>query len=105
MYVNYKKYNIEIVLLFISIAFVIISFIASINSIKDEFILFARSGAILVLFAVIVEYKLNSKSFKAFNLKLNFAIINKSNAKFTDNKYHKRVATFAHISIVLGTLI
>lgn len=100
---NYKMLRTEIFFLIIALSIVIISFIASLFD--DEYLWFARSGSIMVLFAVIVEYKLNNKTLKSINKKVSASVTYKTPISLLNNTQHKYVSIIAHIFVVLGTLI
>lgn len=100
---NFDKYRTEIILLIIGFFFVIISYKASIYDIKGLW--FMRSGAILVLFAAIVEFRLNDKTLKSINRKNVGSHAFKTPINMNNSKEHNIIAFIAHIFIILGTLI
>lgn len=71
-----------------------------------SFELFGRSGSVLTLCAVILEFKISTKGQKNITHKSNgpISLGAVGNAVLlTDNE--KRAQYFAHISVILGTLI
>lgn len=120
---KFGKYNKEWLLLVISILFSMASMFVDVQTVDDT-IWFQRSGAVLVLFAAIVEYRLASYShdevYDAIKVTAkkravmpnisNNDLVNgliKSNiaSKPETPKYRKVLKLFAHVLIVLGTAI
>lgn len=98
---KYKLYAWEIFLLTIAILTVLISFIYD----NDEKLWFMRSGSIMVLLAVIVEYKLNQKALKNINRKSKMSAVSGFPVNLLNSKEHNRIAIFTHTFAILGTLI
>ena len=98
-----KNYKLEIILLAIAITVVLISFLLSIYDNKNFW--FMRSGSIMVLLAVIVEYKLNQKTLKNINQKSKMSTVTGFPTNLLNSKEHNRVSIFAHSFAILGTII
>ncbi|MAC84358.1 MAG: hypothetical protein CL624_09510 [Arcobacter sp.] len=84
---HYKKYKVEIIILLISFVFVICSFIASMIADKDTIVWFARSGSIMVLLAVIVEYRLHNQTIQSISRKVIASVTHKAKIKLTNTIY------------------
>ena len=95
---EYKQFEIEILLLFISIIWVFISLFISENW-------FARSGSIMVLFSVIIEYRLLKAHNDMVNRKVQASVHTRRALKITVLEEHKKISFITHIFLVVGTLI
>jgi hypothetical protein len=71
----------------------------------DEGVWFARSGAIMVLLAVIVEFRFNNIVVKKISSTIKKAVLSKSALDTGIQKEQKNIAITAHIFVVLGTII
>ena len=61
--------------------------------------------AIMVLFTVIVEYKLNNITLRSINKKVAASTTFRTAIKLTNSKYHNNISRIADFFVVLGTLI
>lgn len=95
---KYKLFKTEIILLLLSVLCVAVSY-----SISAEF--FARSGSIMVLFSVIIEYRLLSAQNIHIDRKVKTAVYSGKPTNIKNTKEHKNMSIIAHIFVVLGTLI
>jgi hypothetical protein len=117
--VGFSKYKTEWLLLSGALLMSIVSIFGDISTTIDTN-WFARSGAILVLFAAIVEYRLSLFLFDDIhNAAVKNAIKNSVIASFEDNKFiqaltaikpkppkpRATLAITSHIYIITGTLI
>ena len=100
---KYQNYKLELILLAIAFIIVLISFIFSIYDDKNFW--FMRSGSIMVLLAIIVEYKLNQKTLKNINRKHKMSAASGFSWNLLNSKEHNRVTIFVHTCVVIGTLI
>lgn len=98
-----QNYKLEISLLAISLTVVLISFFLSMYD--NENLWFVRSGSIMVLLAVIVEYKLNQRTLKNINRKSNMSTFSGLPINLLNSQKHTQVSLIAHSFIILGTLI
>ena len=101
---KYKEYKIEIILLIFSFLIVFISFFLSL-SYENKFLWFQRSGSIMVLFGIIIEYKLNNIFIKNFNKKMNIGIHKNKPILHKNKKEYNNVEKITHIFLIIGTLI
>lgn len=101
----HRKYKFEWVLLAVAVLFSVVSIIADCYS--DSLNLFARSGAIVVLAAVVVEYRISSHIYEDIQRAqfLQSKIDLSVPLKGKPAPQRKRVAIVAHILVVLGTVI
>lgn len=114
---EFKKYKVEWILLLIGFLGSLFSVFFDIAS-ESNTTWFARSGSLLVLFAVIVEYRLTQFIFRDIrNANISNAI--KNNSAFQDNKLlqvltdknptlpksRAYLTRISHIFIILGTSI
>jgi len=72
---------------------------------KNEEVWFARSGAVMVLLAVIVEYRLNNEVVKKISNTIQTAILTKLPITVSIQKERKLIAKITHSFVILGTLI
>ena len=89
--------------------FSITAFFLDVWSFSNEINLFARSGALLTLFSIFLEYnllqKLSLKFPKRKNNEPTFGDVGNAIKHSNPTSYDSKVQLFAHISIILGTLI
>ena len=100
---KYQNYKPEIVLLCVAFLVVSTSFILSIYD--DENFWFMRSGSIMVLLAVVVEYRLNQHTLKNINKKHKMSGANGFTWNLLNSKEHNKIAIVTHSFVVIGTLI
>ena len=102
---RHREYNIEWSFLAIAIMVMITSIIG--DCYNDKFNWFARSGSVIVLLAVIVEYRISSHIYEdiqraqLIQSKVNMSVPMKG--KPTNKR--KKISIAAHITLILGTLI
>ena len=100
---RYIKFKTEIILLAIASIWVVLSYFIPFTD--DEGFWFARSGAIMVLLAVIVEFRFNNIVVKKISSTIKKAVLSKLALDTGIQKEQKNIAITAHIFVVLGTII
>ena len=98
---NYKEWKSEVLFLIGSMLFVLIS---SIVSYFSGWTWFARSGSIMVLSAVIVEYRLFKLYMEEISSSIFIVSMKKPSPIFISDEQNN-ISIVAHIFVVCGTLI
>ena len=99
---KFKTLSNEIILLFFAFIWVLFSCFFPLTD--DKAMWFARSGAIMVLFSVAVEFKLTKKHKKKINSSMHLAGSGLSvTARAT--KEQTLVGNIAHLFIIIGTIV
>jgi len=100
--IKLSRLKLEVSLLVLSFSWVLFSYFYSFGQEPDTF--FARSGAVMVLLAVIVEFRLNNELFKVMQ---NNFYANYSKVKPVPSlpPRHKIISRLAHLFVVVGTFI
>ena len=92
---RYIKFKTEIILLAIASIWVVLSYFIPFKD--DEGFWFARSGAIMVLLAVIVEFRFNNIVVKKISSTIKKAVLSKLALDTGIQKDQKNIAITAHI--------
>ncbi len=102
-FVNYRDLKIEIALLVISCIILIASLV--ISYITSDYLWFGRSGSIMTLSAVIVEYRLHNAQLNKIFRRIKQAGMFKGTFNSALSQYHRHIARIAHIFVVCGTFV
>ena len=100
---RYKEFIKEIILLLIAGIWVCCSYWKPFTD--DEGVWFARSGAIMILCAVIVEFRFNNKVVEKIRGTIKKAAVSKLPLDTGIKKEQEYIAYAAHIFVGLGTII
>lgn len=100
---KYKNHYIDIFLLIVSAFWVILAFVYPLHN--DEALWFSRSGGVMVLLAVIIEYKSITTHNKYISTTIQAAIVTRLPLTIHKTKIQSYIDIIAHIYVILGTLI
>lgn len=100
---RYKELKIEIILLLIAFLWVLFSYFISFTDSQGSW--FARSGAIMVLLAVIVEFRFNNEVVRKISSTIQIAVKMKLPVGVGIQKEKIYISRTAHAFVIVGTLI